>query len=84
MKVGTIIRNHWAGDRNPTRFFIYLGSSGKYVNGLGLVNGRLEKVRFYKSDFKDKNMFEIVGYSTGIDVLKNDIKSYLEENNESR
>ena len=44
MKVGTIIRNHWAGDNNPNR-----------------------------------NVFEIVGYSSGFDVLKDDIKSLLED-----
>lgn len=79
MKKGTIIRNHWAGENNPTRFCIYLGTSGRYVNVLELANGKLRKGQYYKSHFKDREVFEIVGHTQGFEVLKNDLKSLLEE-----
>ncbi|MYL44616.1 hypothetical protein GLV94_03075 [Virgibacillus halodenitrificans] len=78
MKKGTIIRNHWAGSDNPTRYCIYLGCNGRYVNVLELVNGKLKKGQYYKSTFQDKEKFEIVGQSKGFDVLKDDLKSFLE------
>ncbi len=80
MKKGTIIKNHWAGDNNPGRYSIYLGTTaGRYVNVLMLQSGKLVKGQFYKSDFENQEVFEIVGHSTGFEVLKNDLKRFLEE-----
>lgn len=79
MKKGTIIRNHWAGDNNPMRYFIYTGSSGSCVNGIALVSRQLRKAQYYKTDFNNRDIFEIVGQSKGFDILENDLKSCLEE-----
>ena len=76
MKKGTLIRNHWASDKNPQRFFIYTGTSGKFVNGLAFnKNGQFEKIQFYKADFNEGGKMETIGYSEGFDVLKNDLKN---------
>lgn len=78
MKKGAIVRNHWASDENPIRYCIYLRTNGRYVDVLELISGRLQKGQYYKSDFKDRDFFEVVGYSTGFDVLKDDLKSFSE------
>lgn len=83
MKKGTIIRNHWASNRNPYCCFIYIGKSGKYVDVLCYDKGRLLKQQFYASDFKDNpEVFEVIGESNGFDILKNDLKEALKDQGE--
>lgn len=77
MKKGTIIRNHWAGENNPGRYFIYMGISGRYAVGIQYIDGKLQKVNYYKSDFADKEKFEPVGYCNAFDVMKADIEKLL-------
>lgn len=81
MRIGTIVKNGWAGEGNPLKYFIYTGVSGKYATGISLENGRLIKIRYYKKDLKEtrdgEDVFQIVGYSTGIDLLKEDLKRFL-------
>lgn len=74
MKIGTIIKNNWAGDKNPSKYFIYTGIEGKYATGLSLVGGKLKKVKYYKRDFDGKEAFETVGYSKGFDMLKESLE----------
>jgi len=78
MKIGTIIRNHWAGKDNPMRYFIYLGTSGNYVNGVAInSSGKLYKCSYRKHDFDKRNIFEPVGYCEGIEIMKNDLKKIV-------
>lgn len=75
MRKGMLIRNCSASDRNPQRYFIYTGISGKYANGLTFDSkGQLEKIYFNKYDFLQEGFFEPVGYSKGFDILKEDLK----------
>lgn len=77
MKIGTIVVNHWAGDGNPSKYFIYTGTKGKYATGIFLNNGNLEKINYYANDFKNREVFEPVGYCNGFDIIKEDLKSIL-------
>ena len=43
MKIGTILKNNWAGKGNPIKYFIYLGTSGDYIKGLYCVDGKQKK-----------------------------------------
>lgn len=76
MKIGTIIKNHWAGgENNPARYFIYTGIKGRYVTGICLEGNRLGKIEFYKSDVKkNPETFETVGYCKAFDIMKEDLK----------
>jgi hypothetical protein len=75
MKIGTIIKNEWASDGNPTQYSIYTGVKGKYATGLVFVNGRLEPIRYYKKDFSDETKFVPVGYCNGFDIIKQALKA---------
>ena len=77
MKIGTIVLNHWAGQNNPAKYFIYTGIKGKYATGIFLNNGKLERVTCYATDFRNKEIFEPVGYCKGFDIMKEDLKSIL-------
>ena len=86
MKIGTIIKNNWASEGNPAKYFIYTGIEGKYATGVCLAPaGRLEKVLYYKDDFRDaythegEKVFESVGYCDGFDIIKADLQSILGE-----
>lgn len=72
MKIGTILKNNWAGKGNPVAYFIYLGTSGDYIKGLYCVDGKLKKARYYKKNMKT-GMIEEAGYSEGINILKQDL-----------
>lgn len=78
MKIGTLVKNNGVGDKNPSRIFIYTGISGEYANGLELIDGKLEKTRYYKRDFKKEDIFQIIGYTNGFEVLKDDLKKLLD------
>lgn len=76
MKIGTIFINHYAGNKNPVRYFIYMGTTGKYVNGIYLNNGKLQKIQYYRDDF-ETDMFEKVGYCNAFDVMKGDLSGLV-------
>lgn len=79
MRKGTIIRNHWASENNPSRFFIYTGADGRFANGIELVDGKLNTVRYYKVDFRNKDIFEPMGHCKAFDIMKNELKNLIEE-----
>ena len=75
MRIGTIIKNHWASKGNPVKYFIYTGTQGKYATGVYLEdNNRLLKLRVYASDFKKKDEFEPIGYSKAFEIMKGDLR----------
>ncbi len=78
VKIGTIVLNHWAGEGNPSKYFIYTGIKGKYATGIFLNNGKLETANYYKKDLLDSGKFEPVGYCNGFDIMKEDLKSILD------
>jgi hypothetical protein len=76
MKIGTIINNHWASKENPKKYFIYMGTQGKYATGVYLnSDGRLKRTRFYTSDIKDSTNFEVVGYCDAFEIMKSDLRA---------
>lgn len=70
MKKGDIVRNPWVnleynGSPNPIAFFMYLGKSGRFVEGLSSDGkGGFERVKYYQNDFnKDlDHQFKVVGH----------------------
>lgn len=84
MRIGTIICNGWASDYNPTKYFIYLGVRGQYVQGLAYDKGKLTKIFFHKKDFQNREMFRVVGYCEGINIIKKTLKEFNKKANEKR
>ena len=75
MKIGTIVCNHWASDDNPIKYFIYTGIKGRYATGIALIEGKLERLNCYASDFKDREVFEPVGYCNAFDIIKEELQA---------
>lgn len=80
MKVGDILINRWAGHID-CRYFIYLGTDGKFINGL-YPNKRFKKVKYFKEDLNktigDKKVFEVVGHTDFLDIAKTDLQKIKE------
>ncbi|WP_339260928.1 hypothetical protein [Lysinibacillus sp. FSL K6-3209] len=80
---GDIIHNRYAG--HPTnKYFIYLGVSGRYVNGLTLRKGKdIKECQFYKSSMNEmldgEPAFQVVGHTIAFDVMKQDLLKFIEE-----
>lgn len=83
MKVGDILINRWAGHID-CRYFIYLGTSGDYINGLEIIQGRPRKVRYYRSSLNefirdtDQKALEVVGHTDFLNVAKLDLQKIKE------
>ncbi len=78
MKIGTVVKNHYAGKNNPTKYFIYLGISGKYADVIDIhCDGKLHKGRYYKESLKDKTKYEEVGYCNFLDIAKQTLIEHL-------
>ena len=86
IKTGDILINRWAGHID-TRYFIYLGTDGKYVQGLECVQGELKKINYYKSDIKNdyksngEKAYEVVGHTNFLDIAKEDLQKFKESDN---
>lgn len=77
LKKGDIILNRWAGTVGVA-YFIYTSTSGRYINGLQLWNGRISKCQYYKSslgeDFPDgQPAYVKVGHTDAFNVMKRDL-----------
>ena len=66
LKCGDIIKNSWASDRNPTRYFIFIEYSGKYAKCITLTGkgSAVRWARYYASELKNNSdgAFEVVGH----------------------
>ena len=79
---GDIIHNRYAGHPS-NKYFIYLGVSGRYVNGLALQEGKgIKKCQYYKSSMNEmldgKPAFQVVGHTKAFDVMKQDLLKFIE------
>lgn len=74
MKIGTIINNQFAGENNPTKYFIYTGVVGRFATGICFVDGKIEKMKFDKKRLN--NYLEPIGYCKAFDIIKEDLKVY--------
>lgn len=79
VKIGTIIKNKWAGEGNPGRYFIYTGIKGDYATGFYIKNNNVKKIDFYKGDFQKRDIFIEVGFSNYMDIAKNDLLEVVTE-----
>lgn len=80
---GDIIHNRYAGHPS-VKYFIYLGVSGKYVNGLELREGKgIKKCQYYKSSMNEmldgEPAFQVVGHTNAFDVMKQDLSKFIQE-----
>lgn len=79
---GDIIHNRYAGHPS-NKYFIYLGISGRNVNGLVLQEGKgIKKCQYYKSDMNKmlngEPAFQVVGHTNAFDVMKQDLLRFIE------
>ncbi|MFJ8099374.1 hypothetical protein [Lysinibacillus sp. NPDC096212] len=79
---GDIIHNRYAGHPS-SKYFIYLGVSGRYVNGLSLQKGKdIKEFQFYKSSMNTmlngEPAFQVVGHTNAFDVMKQDLLKFIE------
>ena len=82
MKCGDIVRNHWAGERNPTRYFIYLKNNGKYSEVINFDGKKLRRGKYYNSSFKENpDKFVVVGHINLIGFIKTPLMELLNADN---
>jgi len=72
MKEGTILKNPWASNDNPTQVSFYWRTEGKFFKTICFYKG-IHISTYYKSDL-DK--FEILGYSNALESMKQELESY--------
>ena len=90
MKIGDILINRWAGHID-VRYFIYLGTSGDYINGLEIIEGRPRKTRYYRHSLNEYirdtkiKALEVVGHTNFLDIAKADLQKIkdMEVNNDN-
>ena len=85
-KQGDIIRNRWAGEENPTRFFVIWKIYGKRASVIELINGRL-----YFEWYSYNNVYELfhdgqpafvkVGQTRAFELMKQDLEDVFKEEN---
>ena len=84
MKFGDILINRWAGHID-CRYFIYLGTSGDYINGLQIIKGIPKNVKYYKRDLNtfikdtDKKALEVIGHTNFLDIAKADLQKFKDK-----
>ena len=83
-KRGDIICNRWAGEKNPTRFFIIWKIYGKRVSVIELINGRLNfegysYTNVYELFHDGQPAFVKVGQTRAFELMKEELKGFLEE-----
>lgn len=57
MKIGTVLKNEYARKDSPSRYMIYTGTDGRYINTVYAYSGKIEKGKYSK---------QIVGYGKEI------------------
>ncbi|GBG94626.1 hypothetical protein LFYK43_10850 [Ligilactobacillus salitolerans] len=68
--IGDIVRNHYMGDDNPYRNFIYLGVEGKFIKTIQTDGKKIEQGKYYKSIIREfENKFEVIGHSEAMDAM---------------
>ena len=86
MKIGDILINRWAGHID-CRYFIYLGTTGDYINGIEFINARPRKVKYYIWSLDkvvpalNKKAFEVVGHTDFLKIAKQDLDN-IKQNDE--
>ena len=82
-KRGDILRNRWAGEKNPTRFFIVWKTYGKKVSVIELINNKLN---FEKDSYTDvyelfhdgEPAFVKIGHTRAFELMREDLKMFLQ------
>jgi hypothetical protein len=78
MKCGDIVRNHYAGENNPTRFFVYIQNEGRCSKVIYFDGKRLRFSHYYSNDLKT-DKFEIVDHLPIVESIKNILDKHLKE-----
>lgn len=84
MKCGDIVKNNWAGEGNPTKYFIFIKNNGKYAKVVNYDGKNLRNAQYYMSDLKNiktthdgKPAYEIIGHIDIIGLLKTPLLELL-------
>lgn len=77
MKCGDIVRNHWAGDMNPQRVFLFLRNEGKYSRVVAWDGKHLDFCKFYTADMKT-DKFEAIGHIPITQIIKDALMRHME------
>ena len=77
MKCGDIVRNHWAGEENPTKYFIFIKNSGKMTKVIHFDGKRLKTGNYYSYSLKEPGKYEVVGHIDLIGFLINPLIELL-------
>ena len=83
MKCGDIVRNYWASDKNPIRYFVYIKNEGKKTKVIDWSGDRLEWSRYYTDDLHDTEKFVVVGHVPIKQILKDALMRYLENSEDA-
>ncbi len=84
MKKGDILINRWAGYID-CRYFIYLGTSGDYMQGIEFIDGKPRKVKYFRSGLNEKipslnkKAYEVVGHTDFLEIAKLDLDRIKEK-----
>jgi len=70
MKLGTIVENPWAGDKNPSKRGVYIGNN----KTLHYINGRFVQCEYDKKIFKQ---FKILGLCDEYEAFKSALKKLV-------
>ena len=76
---GDVFRNHYAGDNNPSKVFMFLKNKGKYSACIALDGSELYDAAYYTSDLKRDDHFQVIGHFPIKDILMQELKKHLEE-----
>lgn len=79
MKCGDVVRNGWAGERNPGKFFVYIGRSGKYAKGIAFNGkGNLQWNEYYSDSLKT-DMYQVVGHVPIREIIKQALREAFDK-----
>ena len=76
---GDIFRNHWAGELNPCRVFMFLKNKGEtsIVASFDETKNEIFTSEYYTRDLKNDEHFEAIGHFPIKDVIKNELMKYV-------
>ena len=72
---GTIFRNLALEPTDPACYFVYVNSIGRLANVMEFRKEQLTRARYLYCDLKEKDDFEVVGYTDGFDIIQSDLES---------
>lgn len=78
---GDVFRNHWAGELNPVKVFMFLKNKGEtsLVVSFDETKNEMFTSEYYTRDLKTDNHFEVIGHFAVKDLIKSELMKYAKE-----